>query len=44
MVDGIPVAQHLGHGFGTKSIKFAVKRMNGNCRFASTATGLSCAP
>ena len=33
MVDGMPVAQHSGHGFGTKSIKFAVKRMNGNCQF-----------
>lgn len=33
MVDGVPVAQHAGHGFGTKSIKLAVERMNGNCQF-----------
>ena len=33
MVDGTPVAQHAGHGFGTKSIKLAVERMNGNCQF-----------
>lgn len=32
MVDGMPVAQHTGHGFGTKSIKLAVERMNGNCQ------------
>lgn len=33
MVDGMPVAAHTGHGFGTKSIKLAVERMNGNCQF-----------
>ena len=33
LVDGTPVAQHAGHGFGTKSIKLAVERMNGNCQF-----------
>ncbi len=33
MVDGMPVNQHAGHGFGTKSIKLAVERMNGNCQF-----------
>lgn len=33
MVDGMPVARHAGHGFGTKSIKLAVERMNGNCQF-----------
>lgn len=33
MVDGMPVTQHTGHGFGTKSIKLAVERMNGNCQF-----------
>ena len=33
MVDGMPVAEHTGHGFGTKSIKLAVERMNGNCQF-----------
>lgn len=33
MVDGMPIAQHAGHGFGTKSIKLAVERMNGNCQF-----------
>ena len=33
MVDGMPVAGHTGHGFGTKSIKLAVERMNGNCQF-----------
>lgn len=33
MVDGMPVTQHAGHGFGTKSIKLAVERMNGNCQF-----------
>lgn len=34
MVDGMPVAQHTGRGFGTKSIKLAVERMNGNCQFS----------
>lgn len=34
MVDGMPVAQHTGHGFGTKSIMLAVERMNGNCQFS----------
>lgn len=33
MVDGMPVTQHAGHGIGTKSIKLAVERMNGNCQF-----------
>ena len=33
MVDGMPVAGHTGHGFGTRSIKLAVERMNGNCQF-----------
>ncbi len=33
MVDGMPVAAHTGHGFGTKSVKLAVERMNGNCQF-----------
>ena len=33
MVDGMPVTQHAGHGFGTKSINLAVERMNGNCQF-----------
>ena len=33
MVDGMPVNQHAGHGFGSKSIKLAVERMNGNCQF-----------
>ena len=33
MVDGMPVAGHTGDGFGTKSIKLAVERMNGNCQF-----------
>lgn len=33
MVDGMPVARHAGHGFGTKSIKLAIERMNGNCQF-----------
>ena len=32
-VDGMPVTRHAGHGFGTKSIKLAVERMNGNCQF-----------
>ena len=33
MVDGMPVTRHAGHGFGTRSIKLAVERMNGNCQF-----------
>ena len=33
MVDGMPVTQHAGHVYATKSIKFAVERMNGNCQF-----------
>ncbi len=32
-VDGMPVTRHTGHGFGTKNIKLAVERMNGNCQF-----------
>ena len=33
VVDGVPVTARAGHGFGTQSIKMAVKRMNGNCQF-----------
>ena len=33
MVDGMPVPEHTGHGFGTRSIKLDVERMNGNCQF-----------
>lgn len=34
MVDGLPVAQRAGHGFGTQSIKLACERMGGNCQFS----------
>ena len=33
IVDGMPVAERTGHGFGTQSIKMAVERMGGNCQF-----------
>ena len=33
MVDGMPVTDRAGHGFGTQSIKLACERMGGNCQF-----------
>lgn len=34
MVDGMPVTDRAGHGFGTQSIKLACERMGGNCQFS----------
>lgn len=33
IVDGMPMTDRAGHGFGTQSIKMAVERMGGNCQF-----------
>jgi len=34
-VDGLPVADRKGHGYGTQSIRYLTQRMGGNCQFAS---------
>lgn len=33
IIDGMPVNQNEGHGFGTKSIRYISEKMNGNCQF-----------
>ena len=33
-VDGIPVSDRKGHGYGTQSIQFTVEKLNGNCQFS----------
>lgn len=34
-VDGLPQSQQgPGHGYGTRSIRFATERLGGNCRFS----------
>lgn len=35
MIDGIPQAKGVGHGLGTKSIKYVVEKLNGNCQFVA---------
>lgn len=34
MLDGCPVTDQKGHGFGTQSIKYTVERLHGNCLFS----------
>ena len=33
-VDGIPISDKKGHGYGTQSIAYLTERMGGNCKFA----------
>lgn len=33
IVDGMPLSQKAGHGFGTQSIRYITEKMNGNCQF-----------
>ena len=32
-VDGLPVAQREGHGYGTQSIRYMTERLGGKCQF-----------
>lgn len=32
--DGLPVSEQKGHGYGTKSIRYMVERLGGNCKFS----------
>lgn len=34
-VDGMPVTQQKGHGYGTQSIRYLTERMGGNCQFTT---------
>lgn len=34
-VDGLPVADRKGHGYGTQSIRYLTQRLGGNCQFTS---------
>lgn len=36
IVDGIPQTNALGHGFGTKSIRYVTEKLKGNCDFSVT--------
>lgn len=33
-VDGLPLSQKEGHGYGTKSIRYMAERLGGHCQFA----------
>ena len=33
IVDGMPLSQKAGHGFGTQSIRYITEKMKGNCQF-----------
>lgn len=33
--DGLPVAARMGHGYGTRSIRYLTERMGGNCQFTA---------
>lgn len=33
-VEGLPVSNRPGHGYGTQSIRFLTERLGGNCRFS----------
>ena len=33
---GLPVASEPGHGFGTQSIDYTVRKLNGNCQFSAS--------
>jgi len=34
-VDGIPVTERTGHGYGTKSICYMTERLGGECQFTT---------
>lgn len=34
-VDGLPVAERKGHGYGTQSIRYTTERLGGNCQFSA---------
>lgn len=34
VVDGKPVTNEAGHGFGTESIRYVTEKLNGNCQFS----------
>lgn len=36
MLNGYPVTEQKGHGFGTQSIRYTVERLHGNCQFSVT--------
>ena len=33
-INGIPVSNQKGHGYGTQSIVYLTERTDGNCKFA----------
>ena len=33
IIDGMPQAKKMGHGFGTQSIRYVVEKLKGNCQF-----------
>ena len=33
---GLPVTSEPGHGFGTQSIDYTVRKLNGNCQFSAS--------
>lgn len=33
-VDGLPVSNRIGHGYGTQSIRYLTERLGGNCQFS----------
>ena len=35
--NGLPVTSKPGHGFGTQSIDYTVRKLNGNCHFSASA-------
>ena len=35
IVDGLPVAEEQGHGFGTQSIQYVTEKLKGNCQFTT---------
>lgn len=36
IIDGLPRATELGHGFGTRSIWYVTEKLGGNCQFSVT--------
>lgn len=32
-INGKPISKEIGHGYGTQSINYVTKRLNGNCQF-----------
>ncbi len=35
LIDGLPVSDKSGHGYGTQSIRYMTERMGGNCQFTT---------